>query len=181
MRKENKIMKVMKLRVYFEGYYGGYVNEFVLLPPDINGVFFEELKEKTYSDTVYLGEIAGKYSECYGDLDVSIIDLDELGIKEASDLVKKSDFGEFESYFEMIETDFEDDEDEYDLEKVKKSLKQYGVEHDGYMIKTSFVHDKFINQLKEKYAKKFKTITVLEEDYKKAINLLSGNNINHFE
>ncbi|QJI52398.1 hypothetical protein [Psychrobacillus phage Perkons] len=172
---------VMRLHVIYDGYYGGDVNEILLLPMDINGVLFEKLEEKTYDQAVNLGEIAGKHSQCYGDLRVDFIDLDILSIKQVTDLINESSFGEFESFFEGAEEDFSDNEDEYNEEKVKDVLHSYGVKTANWMIKTSAIESKFIEMLKEKYVQKFKAITVLENNYDKAIELLNENNIQSFE
>lgn len=173
--------KVMKLNVTYYGNYGGDVNETLLLPMDINGVLFEELKEKTYDRTVYLGEIEGKHSEVYGDLEVEFIDLDELSIKQVTDLIKESNFGEFESFFEGAEDDFSDDENEYDKEKAVDIFNSYNVIPKTYNISTSLIHDQFIKKLEEKYVQNFKTVTVLEEDYEKVNELLDSNNIKRFD
>jgi len=173
--------KAMELSVDYDGYYGGSVNEILLLPLDINGVLFEELEEKTYDRAVYLGEIEGKHSEVYGDLTVRFVDLDTLPVREVSELIKASDFGEFEGFFERIEGDFQDDEDEYNIEKVKELLNSYNVKLEKYMIKTSFVNYEFIEQLKEKYVQKFKNVTVLDDDYDLVVKLLNENNIKYFD
>lgn len=174
-------MKVMRLNVTYNGWYGGNVDKTILLPLDINGVLFEELEENTYDCVVWLGEIEGEHSECYGDLHVDFVDLDKLTPKAVSALINKSDFSEFEAFFEEMEIRFEKDEDEYDFDKVKEVLGQYGIEHEEYMIKTSFVHAEFIEQLKEQYVENFKTITVLEKDYEAAVDLLEQYEIEVFE
>lgn len=174
-------MQVMRLNVTYNGWYGGDVDETILLPLEVNGVLFEKLEKKTYDSVVWLGEIEGKHSECYGDLHVDFVDLSKLTTKAVSTLINKSDFSEFEVFFEEIEARFEEDEDEYDLDKVKEILGQYGVEYEEYMIKTSFVYHEFIEQLKEKYVEEFKTITVLEKDYETAVDLLKRHEIEMFE
>ena len=166
--------KAMELRIDYDGYYGGSVNEFLLLPLDINGVLFEELEEKTYDRAVYLGEIEGKHSEVYGDLTVRFVDLDTLPVREVSDLINESDFGQFESFFEGAE-------DRCDEEIANKILNLYGIKPERYQIKTSLVHDKFIEQLKEKYVQKFKMVTVLDDDYDSVVKLLNENNIKYFD
>lgn len=173
--------KAMILNVTFYGNYGGDVNETLLLPLDINGVLFEELEEKTYDRAVYLGEIEGKHSEVYGDLQVDFIDLDELSIKQVTDLIKESSFGEFESFFEGQEESFLDYEDEYDEVKVKEVVQSYSVKLESWMIKTSAIHDQFIKTLEEKYVQNFKTINVLRDDYARVVKLLAENSIKHFD
>lgn len=174
-------MKIMVLNVTFNGYYGGNVNEILILPLELNGVLFEELVEGTYTRVVYLGEIEGKHSECYGDLHVEFLDLDDLSVKEITNLISSSSFGEFESFFEGEEADFQENEEEYDEGKVEEILSSYGVEVVNWMIQTSAIHDKFIDILKEKHVQNLRTITVLETDYNSSIKLLVENNINIFE
>jgi hypothetical protein len=173
--------KAMKLNVTYNGYYGGNVDGVLLLPLEINGVLFEELIEKTYARKVYLGEIEGKHSECYGDLEVDFVDLDSLSVKEVTDLINESGIGDFEVFFEEVEGDFEEDEEEYNEEKVNKLLKSYSIEPTKYMIKTVRVHEKFLEALEAKYIQKYKSINVFEEDYSAAIQVLKENSIKHFE
>ena len=172
--------EVMKLNVNFYGNYGGDVDETVLLPVDINGVLFETLVEKVYEDAVYLGEIEGKHSECYGDLSVEFIDLNKLTLKQVTDLIEQSAFGEFESYFEGAEEEYED-EDEYNEGNVNEIIKSYDIQLSSWSIKTGLVHEKFIEQLKAKYVKKFKTITVLKEDYDNAMCVLHNSVIETYK
>jgi hypothetical protein len=171
--------KVMKLNVKFYGNYGGGVNETVLLPLDINGVLFKPLEDKVYEDEIYLGEIEGKHSECYGDLSVELVDLDKLTIKQVTDLIEQSAFGEFETYFEGTEEDYMD-EDDYNEEKVNQISKSYAIQPKRWSIKTGLIHENFIKQIKDKYVKKFKTITVLEENYDNAMSVLHNSEIETF-
>jgi hypothetical protein len=171
--------KVMKLNVKFYGNYGGGVNETVLLPLDINGVLFKPLEDKVYEDEIYLGEIEGKHSECYGDLSVELVDLDKLTIKQVTDLIEQSDFGEFENYFEGTEEEYMN-EDDYNEEKVNQISKSYDIQPKRWSIKTGLIHENFIEQLKDKYVKKFKTITVLEENYDNAMSVLHNSEIETF-
>lgn len=177
--------KVMKLHTFFDGYYGGHVDEYVLLPVEINGVLFSKLEEGNYSDAVYLGEIAGKHSECYGDLVVSFVNLGGLSVKGATDLVEGSDFSEFEPYFEQMESDFRDEmenEGKYDERKIRDILKRFDVSEDNYIFSyTDGIHKKFIEKLREKYSQSFKSITVLDEDYQKAIDILKDCSIELFD
>jgi|SRR5699024_7811380 len=173
--------KVLKLNVQFWGNYGGDVDETVLLPLDINGVLFETLKEEVnLPNAVYLGEIEGKHSECYGDLSIEVINLDELNIKDVAELINKSDFNEFEGFFEMAEYDFEEENEEFDQEKVNKLLDSYGIDRDTWGVKTGEVYIRFVEELKKKYVENFKSITVLEKDYEAAIILLKNNSVELF-
>lgn len=174
-------MKVMKFHVAFDGYYGGNVDEYVLLPFDINGVLFEELSVGEYDDAIYLGEIAGKHSECYGDLEISVLDLEKLSLKEISDILNSSSFGEFEVFFEGVETDYREEyEEEYD-KNVKNIMKKYDVSESDYIYSvTEGVYCKFIEELKNKYVKSFKNIIVLEEDYEKVMDILKNKGIKTF-
>lgn len=169
-------MKTIKLRVVFDGNYGGSVDEYILLPLDANGVLFEELKEGTYKNEISLGEIEGKHSECYGDLIVEVVDLENYSVNKITDLINNSYFGEFEGYFEMQEEDLEDVEDEVDI-----LLNRHSVDKEKVYILTEAIHDNFIKSLKSKYVEEFRSITVLELDYEKALKSLSDNNIRTYE
>lgn len=174
-------MKVMKFHVTFDGYYGGTIDEYVLLPTDINGVLFEEYKSGEYDEAVYLGEIEGKHSECYGDLEVSLIDLDQMTLKDVTDLINNSDFDTLEMFFEGEETDYRDEYEGVYSENTKSIMQKYGIGEDDYIYSiTQGVHYKFIVELKKKYIKKFKSITVLEEDYEKASRVLQSEGIKTF-
>ena len=169
--------KVMKLNVEYYGNYGGDINEIVLLPTEINGVLFEKLEEGLHKDAICLGEIEGKHSDVDGDLDVEIVDLDILSIKEVTRLINNSYFGEFESFFEGLE----DDKEEYNEQKVKEILHSYNVEERSCMIKTWEIYTRFIEQLKGKYVHNFKNVIVLKDDYDKVVKLLEENNIKSFD
>lgn len=174
--------EVMVLNVVYDGYYGASVDETVILPTEINGVLFESLQEKDYKSAVYLGEIEGKHSECYGDLSVEFVNLDDLSIRQVTNLIEKSNIGEFESYFEGQEETFQYDyEEEYDEEKVNSVMKLFNTEPKKWSIKTELVHSKFIDQLKNKYIKSFKTISLLENDYDNAMSVLHNSEIETFE
>lgn len=172
--------KVLKLNVSYSGYYGGDVDETMILPLDINGVFFEELEVGEYEDAIYLGEIEGKHSEVHGDLSVDIIDLDNLSLKEVSNLIEQSDSSQFDSYFEGAWDDIDEDEDEYDEQKVNAIREKYGVDTNSYETDAVQIHDIFIEQLKNKYVKSFRDVTVLEEDYDRVIEMLAAYNIKVF-
>jgi len=176
-------MKVLKLHVDYDGYYGGSVHEYVLLPQEVNGVLFEELSVGNHDREVYLGEIEGKHSEVYGDLEVEIIDLNNLDIKSVNNLINNSSIGEFECYFEGIEGDYRDEleceEISYD-NKIKPIVDKYNLELSAWSIVSVKVHEKFIEELKRDYVTKFKTITVLEKDYTEAISILHNSGIESY-
>ena len=112
--------KVLKLNVTYWGNYGGDIDETMILPLDINGLVFCELEQGTHRDAIVLGEIEGKHSDVDGDLSVSIVDLDELTLKDVSDLIESSGFDTFEGFFYEQEECLEEDEDEYDAEAANK-------------------------------------------------------------
>lgn len=173
-------MKVLKLHVGYDGYYGGSVDEYVLLPLEVNGELFEELSVGHHERVVYLGEIEGKHSEVYGDLEVESIDLDDLDIKTVTGLINNSNDGEFECYFKGIENDYREylECEEIDYEdKIKSIVDKYNLELSSWSIVSIKVHEKFIEELKQKYVAKFKTITVLEKDYDESLSILHNSNI----
>lgn len=176
-------MEVLKLHVSYDGYYGGAVDEYVLLPLEVNGVLFKELTVGDHEREVYLGEIEGKHSEVYGDLEVEIIDLNDLDIKTVTGLINNSNDGEFECYFERIENDYREhlecEEIDYD-EQIKPIVDKYNLELSTWSIVSVKVHEKFIEDLKRDYVAKFKTITVLEKDYNEAISILHNSNIESY-
>lgn len=176
-------MKVLKLHVGYDGHYGGSVDEYVLLPLEVNGVLFEELSVGNHEREVYLGEIEGKHSEVYGDLEVEIIDLNDLDIKTANCLINNSSDGEFECYFEGIESEYREhlESKEIDYEdKIKPVVDKYNLELSSWSIVSVKVHEKFIEELKRNYVTKFKTITILEKDYNEAIGILHNSGIESY-
>lgn len=179
--------KALVLNVTYSARYGQDVDETMLLPLDVNGVLFNKLDtDVTLYDVVSLGEIEGKHSECFGDLTVNVVDLDKLNSKESADLINISYFGEFESFFEEIESEFimeldeESEEGKNAKDAINQLLDKYEIDKNSYGITTSKIHDKFIEILKEKYTTKFQRITVSENDYKKAIELLKSNGVDIF-
>lgn len=171
------MMQVLKLNVNYSGYYGGDVDETMLLPIDVNGVFFEELESGEYEDAVYLGEIEGKHSEVHGDLVVDIVDLDELTLKEVSDLIEESSFGQFDGYFDVAWDEIDEEDDEYDKEKAESIRKKYSVDADSWKSDIEQIHSIFIDELKSKYVKSFKIFNVLDSDYENVVKILSDNGI----
>lgn len=173
--------KVLSLNVTYSARYGSDVDEILLLPLDINGVLFSKLESGVTLDSVVsLGEIEGKHSECYGDLTIDVVNLDELNAKEASQLIKDSYFGEFESYFEEMQMNRREDLDDEEKEAIEKILDKYEIDRNSYGILTSKVHDKFIDELKEKYVVKLKEVIVSEDNYERAVELLKSNGIEVF-
>lgn len=168
-------MEVLKLRVQFDGYYGGNVDETMLLPLDVNGVLFEELEDGEYDKAVYLGEIAGKHSECYGDLSVETIDLDTLSVKDVVELIEKADMSEFEMCFESMVSDFAEDEDSYDEEKVEELFKKYDVEDDWVALEN--IYHIFIGELRNKYDKELVTVTILKSDLERVEQLMKDGGV----
>lgn len=167
--------KVLKLNVVYEGRYGGDVDETMLLPVDVNGVIFKELKDgEVLEDEISLGEIEGKHSECFGDLYVDIVDLDNLNIEEVSRLVSSSNYDELEGFFEEAEANTNPHDEE-----VVSLLDKYEVDNNAYIL-TREIHDNFIESLKENYVTNFNSIKVKEKDYEKVVELLKSNGIEFF-
>lgn len=175
-------MEVLKLSVDYDGYYGGSIHEYCLLPIEWNGLYTHELSCGTEGDAIYLGEIEGKHSEVYGDLTVEIVDLSKLNKHQLSELIKGSDTGNFEGTFEGWEEDFdyEDEEEALKLKRAEfKKINNIKFES-GWSIKSVAVSENLIaklsNQLEE-----FVEITIKASDMDKAVQLLQNNGIEVFE
>ena len=54
------------------------------------------------------------------------------------------------------------------------------VDSNSYKSRVEQIHEVFIEQLKVKYVKSFRDVTVLEEDYDRVIELLAAYNIKTF-
>lgn len=172
--------EVLKLNVTYGARYGSDVDETLILPAEVNGVLFEKLNPgETLNSAVWLGELEGKHSECYGDLEVDIVDLDELNPMEVTNLIRISSYNRFESFFEELEIDFAESEDK-DEDAANELMRKYGFGEEHYGLDTSGVHDKFIEQMKIKYSDSFKAINIREEDYQRALDLLSEYGIKVF-
>ena len=171
--------KVLVLEVDYYGYYGGNLEEITLYPIEANGILFEKLKDGLYDSAVSLGEFEGKHSECYADLTVTTVDLEECkkekGIKTLSDLINKSKFGYIERFFEGSLEEME----EHDVDKSIELQKTFGIKAGSYP-EFYGIYKKFIADLKKKYTESFKNITVTNDDYQSAVKLLEDNNIELF-
>lgn len=175
-------MEVLKLKVDYEGYYGGSVHDYIILPKEWNGLFVEEITKDSNKE-VYLGEIEGKHSEVYGDITIELIDLEKLSFMEKSNLINGSDFSNFESFIENEEGNFEETISQNILKKRKEI----------YSLLSKYDYDKYdwsdtgkINTQFKKYLinifdlnneKEIKNINVAAEDLQKAIEVLKNNNI----
>lgn len=176
--------KILKLNVTYLGSYGGNIDDTLILPYETNGLLFNISEDVTIEDEIDLGEIEGKHSECFGDLKIEVLNLDVLSAKEVSALIKESDFSNFEIYFQGLEiamSEFQEEKPEHlDQSAIDGILQKYGVDKDSYGVLTSEVHDNFIEKLKKKYVTEFKVISVSEEDYELAKELLTANGIKSF-
>lgn len=173
--------KVLRLNVVYYGNYGGDVDETLLLPLDVNGVLFSNLETGvTLDKRVSLGEIEGKHSECYGDLTIDVVNLDELDSKKASQLVKYSNFEKFENFFEDMEIDYHEHLENEEKDLINKLLDKYEVDRNSYGILTNKVYNKFIEELESKYVIRFKEVSVNEADYEKVIKILKSKGIQTF-
>lgn len=174
--------KVLKLNVSYLGRHGGDVDETLILPLEVNGVLFKEIPtDTTLEEEVSLGEIEGKHSDCYGDLRVDVVNIDELSEKEISDLIKESNFGSFEVFFEGMEIEHYDYTEGESNVDARELLNKYGVDKDSYGVQTGNLYNNFIDDLKKEHVKTFKTIVVNEADYKKALNLMNVSEIKVFQ
>lgn len=176
--------KVFKLHVQYDGYYGGSVDEYCLLPIEIEGLY-AELELGEYEREVYLGEIEGKHSEVYGDLTISVVDLSTMSIKEINYLVNDANTSEFECYFESVCESFNDQlseegDEEYLLkhhEKLAAFERYYDLKFKDWTPHLMTVADTFIEKLKEKYITEFFEVTIKLEDKERALKLLNENEI----
>lgn len=174
-------MKVLELRVTWDGYYGSSVNEYMILPLEWNDKVIEKLDVGTYDREVYLGEIAGKHSMVYGDLEVSIVNLAELSYTELINYLEGSSVSEFEAYFEHQE-EIVEEYDEEELEEFNNNKQQFyetiGIKYcDKWYIESTEISELFVEKLINKYKVNTESIIVKAEDYTKAIDLLFENNI----
>lgn len=182
-------MKVLKYSVDYDGYYGGSMQGYCLLPLEIKDLYIEGFtNEGNYDDAVYLGEIEGKHSHVETDLIVEIIDLEDLNIKEINELIDGSDVGTFESFFEGQEENhydyferLEDEEQKELLARRKAFEEKYNINSEHrWSIMSSLASDAFVEILKEKYQVNLTTITVNSSDADEAIALLEQNDIKIF-
>lgn len=170
-------MEVLKLSVDYDGYYGGSIHEYCLLPIEWNGLYVEKLDYGTHSDAIGLGEIEGKHSDVYGDLKVELVDLSKLNTKELSELVKGSSVDEFERTFEGWESDLYYDENETNKLKQAKFEKLNGIEFKSdWSIKSAEISENLIAKLSGQL-EDFTEIVVKASDVDGAILLLQDNGI----
>lgn len=83
---------------------------------DIDGLFIAEKSkiEAAYGKHVYLGEVLGKHSEVYGDLDegdITIISEDPVVIETLSNLFEDGTISGFNPLEYIQEVDYEEDEE----------------------------------------------------------------------
>lgn len=183
-------MKLLKYRVDFENWYGADVHDYCLMPVEFMGSYSpkEELGV-TIEEVIDLGEIAGKHSECYGDLTITVIDLDELNQKAINELIEGSNKCNFDCYFDTITDRLEEildegEDNELTVESVelnrKKLIDKYNVTDKGWGINGDIVCEAFIKYLKQKYVTELSVITIKQEDRSKAVELLQQNGIEYY-
>lgn len=184
-------MKVLKLTTDYSGNYAE-VHEHVLMPIQANGVIFSfvPLNEKL-EEVVGLGELEGKHSYCHGDLTAEVIDIAEMNPVHLHYLIKDSDYGTFEGFFEntehelkeyLTQLDMEDEDDQEEFNKIKKEeqilyeiLGMTPLSEETYS-KSSKVYDQFIKQLKEySEPRKVTEINILESEAEQIKVLLLQN------
>lgn len=171
-------MDILKISVRYIGYYGGDVDEVMILPNEVNGVVFPKLEEGLYKDALHLGEIEGKHSDVYGDMLVEVVSLDSIRATKAKKLIESSYYEQFSSFFEDLEVDA-DDEGELDEGKVKELMLKYGVEspEEKYGPQSEHIHNAFIEDMKDNYIEDMVEIIIKKEDYNKIKEILVDNNI----
>ena len=181
------MMKVLKYQVDFESFYGLDVHEYCLMPVEfIESYSCKEEFGVTYDDAVYLGEIAGKHSECYGDLIITVVDLNELNVKAANELINNQSAEEFECYFEGVLEELDEmiEDEEITQETIEKNRKtlieKYNVIDKGWGISGEMINESFIKFLKQKYQVELSTITIKQEDHGKVAELLKENGIKYY-
>lgn len=177
-------MEVLKLSVDYDGYYGGDVHEYCLLPVEWNGLYANKLELGIHEREIYLGEIEGKHSEVYGDLTVETIDLSTLSSKELNELVNGSYVGEFECTFEGWEGDF-NDENEEDLDEINLKRSEFenanGIEYRSeWVIKSVIISKNLIERLKRNL-ETFEIITIKASNKEITLQLLKDNGIETFQ
>lgn len=183
-------MKVLKYSIDYDGYYGGSMQGYCLLPLEIKDLYIEGFAEEgSYDDAVYLGKIEGKHSHVETDLIVEIIDLEDLNIKEINELINGSDVGTFESFFEgQEESHFEYLEDEENeeqkelLARRKAFEEKYNISSENsWSIMSSLASDAFVEALKEKYQVELVTFFIKKEDEAKFRMVMNDYELEIFE
>lgn len=166
-------MKVLKLEVKYDGNYAQ-EEGYMILPTEINGTLFEKQPlNETLVEVVDLGELEGKHSECFGDLEIVVIETDELNTIELQDLVENSNTSLFGPYLEVLEDNFViDEENKVETEQI---LEKYGLECDSFL-KSVTIHHYLIQEL-SKELKRTSLLGILEDDLEKAVKLLKENGI----
>lgn len=178
--------KAIKLHVGYNGYYGGNVDEYCILPIEWNGLYMESLEEGFYESEISLGEIEGKHSECYGDLTISVINLDELSYIQRTNLIEGSDTSQLIGYFEGKEesyigdVEYMEEEDIEDIKNKQSALeKKLDVKPNEYSVLSELVSENFVYELKKNMLK-IVPIYVLDNDHEKSLQILKNNEIKTF-
>ena len=184
-------MKILKFHQIYEGRYAE-SESYKIYPKEAEGSIFKDIKGG--EELVFLGELEGKHSECYGDLTISEIDTEDLSIEELEDLVENSDLDDFEGLFEESNYDFtewvktlEGTDELSEIILKRKEMRDFlEIDLDPEKFDWREVRDvnkAFIVKLKEKIAtEKSKlpqviSIKLNEKDKEKALKVLKENGI----
>lgn len=188
-------MKVLKLTTSYSSLHTD-VDGHVLMPVESNGTIFGQIPlNMRLEEAVGLGELEGKYSYCRGDLIAEVIDISEMNPVHLQYLIKDSDYGLFEGFFENSEYELKGYLEEL---KMKDEMSQYNkiklnekeiyenlgmepLEEETYS-KSSKVYDKFSEKLTEYVApRKVTELNILESEAERIKVLLLQNGFEFFE
>lgn len=165
--------KALKIEAVYDGMYIS-ESEYIVIPKDINGVLFPKLEVgETVEDEVWMGELEGKHSECYGDLIVTEIDLGELTKFELNDLFKHSNPSRLLDYF--TDHEFLDSNNSSESEAYSRIVEKYGLQ-DVKFNKVEVVANSFKYEVEPSRVLEIK---ILEDDYNKVIEMLQKAQISY--
>lgn len=172
--------KALKIEAVFDGVYAS-ESQYVIVPKDINGVLFPKLEiGETVEEEVWMGELEGKHSECYGDLTVTEVDLGKLSKFELNDLFESSNPSYLLDYF----TDHEilashENPGSPDDKAYSEIVEKYGLQ-DCKFGKVKVVINCFKSLVESTMGRsKVREIKILEEDYEKVIEMLQKAQISY--
>lgn len=165
--------KALKIEAVYDGMYAS-ESEYIVIPKDINGVLFPKLEVgETVEDEVWMGELEGKHSECYGDLIVTEIDLGELTKFELNDLFKNSNPSRLLDYF--TDHEFLGSNNSSESEDYSRIVEKYGLQ-DVKFNKVEVVANYFKCDVEPSRVLEIK---ILEDDYDKVIEMLQKAQISY--
>ena len=192
MKRKGEInMKILKFHQIYNGRYAE-SESYTIYPKEAEGSIFKDIKGG--EGLIFLGELEGKHSECYGNLTISEIDTEDLSIEELEDLVENSDLDDFEGLFEESNYEFtewvktlEGTDELSEIILKRKEMRDFlKIDLDPEKFdwrEIGNVNEAFIVKLKEKIAaEKSKlpqviSIKLNEQDKEKALKVLNENGI----